>query len=41
MAEEVIFMNRGLIVERAQAAEFFHEPRSEAAAAYLAGKIVL
>ena len=41
MAEEVIFMNRGRIVERAPAAGFFHEPQSEAARAYLAGKIVL
>ena len=41
MAEEVIFMNRGRIVERAPAAGFFHEPQSEAARGYLAGKIVL
>jgi tungstate transport system ATP-binding protein len=41
MAEEVIFMNRGQIVECAPAASFFHQPRSEAARAYLSGQIVL
>jgi tungstate transport system ATP-binding protein len=41
LAEEVIFMNRGRIVERASAAAFFHEPQSPAARAYLAGQIVL
>ena len=41
MAEDVIFMHRGRIVERAPAADFFRAPESEAAAAYLAGKIVL
>jgi tungstate transport system ATP-binding protein len=41
MAEDVIFMNRGQIIERAPASAFFHEPQSEAARAYLAGQIVL
>ena len=41
MAEDVIFMNRGQIVERAPAAGFFHEPQSAPARAYLAGQIVL
>ncbi len=41
LADEVIFMNRGRIVERAAAAEFFRAPQSEAARAYLAGEIVL
>jgi tungstate transport system ATP-binding protein len=41
MAEEVIFMHRGRIVERALAAGFFRAPQTEAAAAYLAGQIVL
>jgi tungstate transport system ATP-binding protein len=41
MAEDVIFMNRGRIIESAPAAGFFHEPQSEAAKAYLAGQIVL
>jgi tungstate transport system ATP-binding protein len=40
MAEDVIFMNHGAIVERAPAAEFFHAPQSAAARAYLAGEIV-
>jgi tungstate transport system ATP-binding protein len=40
MAEDVIFMNHGAIVERAPAAEFFHAPHSAAARAYLAGEIV-
>jgi tungstate transport system ATP-binding protein len=41
MADEVIFMNRGRIVERAPAAAFFQAPQSAAARAYLAGQIVL
>ena len=41
LADEVIFMNRGRIVERTAAAEFFRAPQSEAARAYLAGEIVL
>lgn len=41
MAEEVIFMTRGRIVERAAAGDFFNEPQSAAARAYLAGEIVL
>ena len=41
MAEEVIFMHRGQIVERAAASGFFSQPQSEAARAYLAGRIVL
>ena len=41
LADEVIFMNRGRIVERAAAAEFFRAPQSEAGRAYLAGEIVL
>ena len=41
MAEEVIFMHRGQILEQAPAASFFREPQGEAARAYLTGKIVL
>jgi tungstate transport system ATP-binding protein len=41
MADEVVFMNRGRIVERAPAAAFFQAPQSAAARAYLAGQIVL
>lgn len=41
MAEDVIFMNRGRVIERAPAANFFQQPRSDAAHAYLSGQIVI
>lgn len=40
-AEDVMFMHRGCILEAAPAAAFFDGPQSEAARAYLAGRIVL
>ncbi len=41
LADEVMFMNHGRIVEQAAAATFFDAPETEQAAAYLAGRIVL
>ena len=41
LADEVVFMHRGRIVERAQAAQFFDNPQSREAQGYLAGRIVL
>ncbi|MHA1164585.1 MAG: ABC transporter ATP-binding protein [Alphaproteobacteria bacterium] len=41
LADEVIFMHHGRVVEQARAAEFFDNPGSSQARDYLAGKIVL
>jgi len=41
LADEIVFMNRGRVVERAPAANFFDAPATAEAAAYLAGRIVL
>ncbi len=41
LADEVIFMHRGRICERTLAAEFFREPKSPQATAFLAGEIVI
>ena len=40
-ADEIVFLHRGRIVERAPAAQFFSHPTSEAARGYLEGRIVL
>ncbi|MEX0343831.1 MAG: energy-coupling factor ABC transporter ATP-binding protein [Rhizobiaceae bacterium] len=40
LADEIIFMNRGQIVERGNAAAFFEKQQSEAAAAFVRGEIV-
>ncbi|GAB5470144.1 MAG: ATP-binding cassette domain-containing protein [Rhodospirillales bacterium] len=41
LADEVVFLHRGRIVERAAAERFFAAPASREAAAYLAGEIVV
>ncbi len=41
LADEILFMHRGRIVEQQPAAAFFAAPRSAEARAYVAGKIVL
>ena len=41
LASDVTFMHQGRIVESAPAAQFFHHPRSDAAHAFLEGRIVL
>ncbi len=41
LADEVLFMHRGRIVEQQPAADFFADPLTPAARAYLAGEIVL
>jgi len=41
LAEDVVFMHRGRIVEHASARTFFTAPESEAAKGYLSGDIVL
>lgn len=41
LADEVIFMHHGRVVEQARASDFFDNPRSSQARDYLAGKIVL
>lgn len=41
LADEVIFMHRGRIVERAPSARFFDAPESREVKDYLAGRIVL
>lgn len=41
LAEEVVFMHHGQIVERSPASVFFSSPESEEAQAYLAGQIVI
>lgn len=40
LADDVLFMHRGRILEQASAAEFFETPRSVEARQYLAGEIV-
>ncbi len=39
LANEVIFLHRGRLAERSPAAEFFSQPRSEAAQAFLNGEL--
>jgi len=41
LADEVVFLHRGRIVEHTDAKDFFERPRSDAAAAFLAGRIHL
>jgi len=41
MAEEVVFLHRGRLLEHSPAERFFSAPQSDAAEAYLAGRIVL
>lgn len=41
MADDVVFLHRGRAAEHSPADAFFPEPRSEAAKAYLGGRIVL
>jgi tungstate transport system ATP-binding protein len=41
LADEIAFMHRGRIIERASAREFFERPKTLAARAYLAGDLVL
>jgi tungstate transport system ATP-binding protein len=40
LADEVLFLHRGRLLEHTPAAEFFHAPRSAAAAAFLAGELL-
>ena len=41
LADEVIFLHRGRLVEHTPAAEFFTQPHSAQAQAYLEGRLVL
>ncbi|MEO0428605.1 MAG: ATP-binding cassette domain-containing protein [Pseudomonadota bacterium] len=41
IADEVVFLHRGRVAEHARAEQFFAEPSSEAARAYLAGRLLL
>lgn len=41
LADEVVFLHRGRLVEHTPAAEFFTQPRSAQAQAYLEGRLVL
>lgn len=41
LAEEVVFLHRGRILERAPAACFFDRPETEEGAAYLAGRLLV
>ena len=41
LAREIVFLHRGRVAEHAAADTFFAAPRSEAAAAFLAGRLVL
>ena len=41
MADDVVFMHRGRIVEHSPAGEFFPEPQSDAARDYLNGRLVV
>jgi tungstate transport system ATP-binding protein len=41
MADEIVFLHHGRIAERAAARDFFDQPRSTEAKAYLAGRLLL
>lgn len=41
LADEVVFLTHGQVVEHSRAADFFQSPRSEAGRAYLDGRLVL
>ncbi len=40
VADEVVFLHKGLIAERTPAAQFFARPRSEVAAAFVEGRLL-
>jgi tungstate transport system ATP-binding protein len=40
LADEVLFLHRGRLLEHTPAEEFFRKPQSEAAAAFLAGELL-
>jgi len=40
LADEVLFVHRGRLVEQASAQEFFHHPQSKEAAAFLEGQLL-
>ncbi|NNE78816.1 MAG: ATP-binding cassette domain-containing protein [Silicimonas sp.] len=40
LARDVVFMNKGRVAEHAMADQFFEQPETEAARAYLAGRLV-
>src|SRR5215831_6029613 len=40
LADEVLFVHRGRLVEQASAQEFFHHPQSKEAVAFLEGKLL-
>jgi tungstate transport system ATP-binding protein len=40
IADEVLFLHRGRLVEQAPAAEFFHAPRTQEAAAFIKGELL-
>ena len=40
LADEVLFLHRGRLVEHAPTPEFFSHPRSKEAAAFLAGRLL-
>jgi len=41
LADDVVFLNRGRLVEHSSAARFFQNPESQAARDYLSGRLVL
>ena len=41
LAEDVVFLHRGRVIERAPAARFFDRPQSPEAEAYLAGRLLV
>ena len=41
LAGDIIFLARGRLIERAQAAAFFNTPRTPEAAAFLRGDLVI
>ena len=41
LAQDVVFLNHGRLIEHQPASRFFQQPESEAARAYLAGGLVL
>jgi len=40
LADEVVFLNRGMLIEQAPAAIFFDQPRTAEAAAFLRGDLL-
>ena len=40
MADDILFLNQGRLVERAAPDDFFDRPRSAEAAAFIEGKLV-